>query len=129
MAILLAILVASGSYVITVNIGKTEDKEEEQIECIGQQILTQEGCVDPEPEPPKPEDCTPLQVWRDGNCHAIMAPQNLTYGAEVMQWTIGEIHTLTPSFDGDGPDSWMVYPAFPSFISIDEFSGEIIAAP
>ena len=126
LAILLALLVGSGSYVITANLNKTEDNKEKPIECVEQHILTQEGCIDPEPHP---ADCTTFQVWRDGNCHDIIAPQNLTYGAEVMQWTIGEIHTLTPSFDGDGPDSWMVYPAFPSFISIDEFSGEIIAAP
>ena len=126
LAILLALLVGSGSYVITANLNKTEDNKEKPIECVEQHILTQEGCIDPEPHP---ADCTTFQVWRDGNCHDIIAPQNLTYGAEVMQWTIGEIHTLTPSFDGDGPDSWMVYPAFPSFISLNENSGEIIAAP
>jgi hypothetical protein len=126
LAILLALLVGSGSYVITANLNKTEDNKEKPIECVEQHILTQEGCIDPEPHP---ADCTTFQVWRDGNCHDIIAPQNLTYGAEVMQWTIGEFHTLTPSFDGDGPDAWMVYPAFPSFISLNENSGEIIAAP
>ncbi len=129
MATLLAILVASGSYVITDNLGDIEDKQQQPIECMGQQILTQGVCVDPEPQPPQPEDCTADQVWRDGNCQDITAPQNLTYGAEVMQWVIGDIHTLTPSFDGDGPDSWMVYPAFPAFISLNENSGEITVTP
>ena len=88
MAILLAILVASGSYVITDNLSKIEDEEQQKIECPGQQILTQGSCVDPEPQPPQPADCTAVQIWRDGNCHDIIAPQNLTYGEEVMQWTI-----------------------------------------
>ncbi|RZD41122.1 MAG: hypothetical protein CXT70_05040 [Methanobacteriota archaeon] len=118
LAILLAILVGSGSYVI-----------EKPIECADQQILTPDGCVDPGPEPPKPQDCTLSQVWRDGNCHDLIPPNNLTYGAEVVQWAIGEIHILTPSFSGDGPDSWAVNPAFPAFITIDENSGEILAAP
>jgi hypothetical protein len=129
MATLLAILVASGSYVITANLNKIEDNKEKPIECMGQQILAQGVCVDPEPQPPQPEDCAADQVWRDGNCQDITAPQNLTYGAEVMQWTIGEIHTLTPSFDGDGPDSWMAYPDLPSFISLNENSGEITVTP
>ena len=129
LAILLAILVGSGSYVITNNLNKIEDNKQKQVECTDQQILIDDSCLDPEPEPPKPQDCTLSQIWRDGNCHDLIAPQDLTYGFEEVQWTIGEIHTLTPSFTGDGPDSWAVHPAFPSFITIDEQNGEIMAAP
>lgn len=127
LAVLLALLVASGSYVVTVNLDKFTDEDEQQFECSGQQILTEEGCVEPEPIVLQPQDCSVLQIWRDDDCHALMAPQNLTYGQEILQWAIGENHTLTPSFDGDGPDSWTVMPTFPSFITMDENSGEITA--
>ena len=125
LAVLLAILVASSSYVISVKLITSEEKEPQKIECTGVQIQTDEGCIDPVPEPPRPEDCTFIEVWRDGDCDEMVAPSNLTYGTETLQWRIGENHTLTPSFDGDGPDTWSVFPEFPSFMILDEESGEM----
>jgi hypothetical protein len=129
LAVLLAVLVASSSYVISVKLITSEEKEEQSLECTGVQIQTEQGCIDPIPEPPKPEDCTFTEMWRDGNCDEMIAPSNLTYGIESIQWRIGENHTLTPSFDGDGPDTWSVFPEFPSFMILDEESGEITASP
>ncbi|MFQ3317887.1 MAG: hypothetical protein ACI8T6_001328, partial [Candidatus Poseidoniaceae archaeon] len=129
LAVLLALLVGSSSYVISVKLITSDENDEQVIECIGLQIQTDEGCIEPEPEPPKPEDCTFIEIWRDGDCDAMGAPQNLTYGVEVAEWRIGENHTLTPSFNGDGPDSWSVYPAFPSFLILDDESGELTALP
>jgi len=129
LAVLLALLVGSSSYVISVKLITSDENDEQAIECIGLQIQTDEGCIEPEPEPPKPEDCSFIEIWRDGDCDAMSPPQNLTYGVEVAEWRIGENHTLTPSFNGDGPDSWSVYPAFPSFLILDDESGELTALP
>ena len=129
LAVLLSLLVASSSYVIGVKLITSDENEEQIIECVGLQIQTAEGCIEPEPEPPKPEDCTSSEIWRDGACDAMSAPQNLTYGVEIVEWRIGQNHTLTPSFDGDGPDTWSVFPAFPSFIILDNESGEMTASP
>ena len=129
LAVFLAALVASSSFVISVKLITSEEKEEQGVECTGVQIQTDEGCIDPVPELPKPEDCTFTEMWRDGNCDEMITPSNLTYVVETLQWRIGENHTLTPSFDGDGPETWSVFPEFPSFMILDEESGEIIASP
>ncbi|NCG00352.1 MAG: hypothetical protein GWP25_01000 [Euryarchaeota archaeon] len=127
LAILLTILVASSSYVVSLKLITNDEQEQKEIECEGLQIRTDEGCVEPEPEVPKPEDCTSTEVWRDSICDEMDAPTNLTYGSDIVVWRIGENHTLTPSFDGDGPDTWSVFPAFPSFLVMNSESGELTA--
>ena len=129
LAILLTLLVASSSYVVSMKIISSKEQEQEVIECEGLQILTDEGCVEPEPELPTPEDCTSAEVWRDDICDEMDKPSNLTYGVDILEWRIGENHTLTPSFSGDGPDTWSVYPAFPPFVILNSESGEITALP
>ena len=127
LAILVTLLVASGSYVVTNNLNSWTEDSEQEIDCTKQENIFNENCIDS--NVPIVENCTVLEILRDGVCQAILSPQNLTYGIEEIIWSIGESHILTPSFSGDGPDTWTAYPAFPSFIMLDENSGEITASP
>jgi len=85
---------------------RPEEREDQQTECIGEQIQTEEGCIDPLPELPKPEDYIFTEMWRNGDCDEMIQSSNLTYGVNSLQWRIGENQTQTHIFDGGELDTW-----------------------
>jgi len=127
LAILVALLFASGSYVVTNNLNKNNEEIEQKVNCDEQENISKEECI--ELEIPVIENCTVMEILSDGICRPIFAPQNLTYGSDNFTWTVGEMYNLTPSFSGDGPDSWSVSPTFPSYIILNKNTGEITASP
>jgi len=54
----------------------------------------------------------------------------LSYGISSISLNVGEeMQALTPSFVGDGPDTWVINPPFPQGISFDRESGVISGSP
>ena len=49
----------------------------------------------------------------------------LDYGVSTVETIIGEHVHLIPSFDGDGPDEWMVLPSLPQGLVLNNATGEI----
>ena len=76
------------------------------------------------------DDCTSLQIFTGDYCRAMIMPSSLSYGVEKMTLISGaEIQTLTPSFNGDGPQNWLVNPRLPDGLSLDQQTGEISGTP
>ena len=76
------------------------------------------------------DDCTSLQIFTGDYCRAMVMPSSLSYGVEKITLVSGvEIQTLTPSFNGDGPQNWLVNPRLPEGISLDQQNGEISGTP
>ena len=109
--------------------------------CMG--IFNQEseagGIVDCEQEPSDKEcyvpvitedDCSVLEIFANDSCRDMMAPSQLNFGLGELSLVSGlEMQTLTPSFQGDGPQYWLVNPRLPSGISLDPDSGVISGTP
>ena len=76
-----------------------------------------------------PEDCTNQQIFTGDSCRVIQAPSNLSYGENSIALLIDvDMQALTPSFQGDGPQGWSVYPKLPEGIQLDD-SGVISGTP
>jgi len=60
----------------------------------------------------------------------MLRPKMLDFGAGKLSLQVGiEMQTLTPSFLGDAPSSWVANPELPDGILIDPESGEIRGTP
>ena len=76
-----------------------------------------------------PEDCTIQEVFTGDSCRPKEPPSQLFYGEDSITLVAGtEIQALTPSFQGDGPQSWSVSPQLPSGLEMDQ-SGVISGTP
>ena len=76
-----------------------------------------------------PEDCTIQQIFTGDSCRPMQVPSQLSYGTGSTIMFVGvEIQALTPSFQGDGPQSWSVNPPLPEGLELDE-SGVISGVP
>ena len=76
-----------------------------------------------------PEDCTIQQIFTGDSCRPMQVPSQLSYGTGSTIMFVGvEIQALTPSFQGDGPQSWSVNPPLPEGLELDE-SGVISGIP
>ncbi len=119
-AILLAIMVAGGSYwVVMDRFAAIPDDE----------------VPDDEPDPennhrvdPTPDDCTMLQVWRDNACVDLTPVSSLAYASSSIEWNLGQQMEFIPSFSGDAPDSWTITPELPMGVYISQ-SGIISGIP
>ena len=57
-------------------------------------------------------ECGVLEVKQENSCRPLMA--HITWcSISTVETIIGEHVHLIPSFDGDGPDEWMVIPSLP----------------
>ena len=57
-------------------------------------------------------------------------PSSLSYGVEEITTISGvEIQPLTPSFNGDGPQNWLVSPSLPDGLSLNRQTGVISGTP
>nr|MCS5525481.1 hypothetical protein [Candidatus Poseidoniaceae archaeon] len=111
-AILLAIMVAGGSYWVVMDRLVTEPSD-------------QEPETEPDPEnnhrvDPTPDDCTMLQVWRDDACVDLTPVSSLTYASSSIEWNLGQQMEFIPSFSGDAPDSWTVTPELPMGVYLSQ---------
>ena len=76
-----------------------------------------------------PEDCTIQEVFTGDSCRPKEPPSQLFYGEDSITLVAGtEIQALTPSFQGDGPQSWSVSPQLPIGMEMDQ-SGVISGTP
>tara|TARA_B100000513_G_scaffold194943_1_gene124608 strand:+ start:2557 stop:6555 length:3999 start_codon:yes stop_codon:yes gene_type:complete len=76
------------------------------------------------------DDCTPLQIFTGDYCRAMIMPSSLSYGVEEITTISGvEIQPLTPSFNGDGPQNWLVSPSLPDGLSLNRQTGVISGTP
>ena len=76
------------------------------------------------------DDCTPLQIFTGDYCRAMVMPSSLSYGVEEITTISGvEIQPLTPSFNGDGPQNWLVSPSLPDGLSLNRQTGVISGTP
>jgi len=76
------------------------------------------------------DDCTPLQIFTGDYCRAMIMPSSLSYGVEEITAISGvEIQPLTPSFNGDGPQNWLVTPSLPDGLSLNRQTGVISGTP
>nr|MCS5535668.1 Ig domain-containing protein [Candidatus Poseidoniales archaeon] len=135
LAIVLAALVTSGSWVAY---SRLSDRAE--IICGESQELVDGECVvaDDSDDPLGGEsgthsqlDCTASEVWRDEECQPMLAPSNLSYGDNDLNFLSGqELHGgISPSFSGDAVDLWMANPSLPEGMTLDNASGEIFGRP
>ena len=75
------------------------------------------------------QDCTIQEVFTGDSCRPKEPPSQLSYGEDSIGLVLGtEIQSLTPSFQGDGPESWSVSPQLPIGMEIDQ-SGVISGTP
>ncbi|MDG1536433.1 MAG: M60 family metallopeptidase [Candidatus Thalassarchaeaceae archaeon] len=81
-------------------------------------------------DPVTEEDCRHDEVFTGVECRWMERPEQLSYGISSISLNVGEdMQALTPSFVGDGPDTWVVNPPFPQGISFDRESGVISGSP
>ena len=87
----------------------------------------EQGCLESEL---RPQDCTPAQVFEDSACRNMAPPTDLDYGEDSLSLYVGvEMDTLTPSFLGDGPETWMVAPSLPEGLALDAQTGVLSGVP
>ena len=81
-------------------------------------------------DPVTEEDCRQDEVFTGDECRRMERPEQLSYGISSISLNVGEeMQALTPSFVGDGPDTWVINPPFPQGISFDRESGVISGSP
>ena len=108
-----------------------EPSTEPSDDCKEDETLVDGNCVpastvDDEPPIPVEIECGVLEVKEaNGSCRPLMAPTSLDYGVSTVETIIGEHVHLIPSFDGDGPDEWMVIPSLPQGLVLNNATGEI----
>jgi hypothetical protein len=71
------------------------------------------------------EDCNSQQVWRFEACVPMVAPNGLSYENETLTLETGVNSSFIPSFSGDGPDSWTIFPALPTGLVLNTSTGVI----
>ena len=87
----------------------------------------EQGCLESEL---RPQDCTPAQVFEDSACRNMAPPSDLDYGEDSLSLYLGvEMDALTPSFLGDGPETWMVAPSLPEGLALDAQTGVLSGLP
>ena len=121
-AILLTVLMCSSGCM-----GLFEPSEElpDILDC-SEQPNHPDCIVDPVTE----EDCRQDEVFTGVECRWMERPEQLSYGLSSISLNVGEeMQALTPSFVGDGPDTWVINPPFPQGISFDRESGVISGSP
>ncbi len=76
------------------------------------------------------EDCRLDQVFTGEVCRQMERPEQLSYGETDILLTVGEeMQALTPSFIGDGPESWVINPPLPQGLELDDETGVISGTP
>jgi hypothetical protein len=76
------------------------------------------------------DDCRIDQVFTGDSCRQMVKPSGLSYGETSINLQVGgEMQTLTPSFLGDGPDTWVINPYLPDGLSFNSDSGVISGTP
>ena len=79
---------------------------------------------------PRPQDCSVLEIFDDGICRNLDAPEELDYGILSTKFYVGvEIDPYSPSFVGDGPDVWLVSPDLPDGLILDSETGVLSGIP
>ncbi len=100
------------------------DQQEELpdiVDCIEQPIHS--DCVD---DTITADDCRIDEVFTGDSCRQMVKPSDLTYGEESITLQVAnEMQALTPSFLGDGPDTWLINPNLPNGLVIDRETGVI----
>ncbi len=71
------------------------------------------------------EDCNSQQVWRFEACVPMVAPNGLSYENETLTLETGVNSSFIPSFSGDGPDSWTIFPTLPTGLVLNTSTGVI----
>lgn len=71
------------------------------------------------------EDCNSQQVWRFESCVPMVAPNSLSYENQTLTLQTGISSSFIPSFSGDGPDSWTVFPTLPMGLILNSSTGII----
>ena len=75
-------------------------------------------------------DCNSKEVFTGTYCRIMVRPQNLNYGEKSILLIVGqEMQNLTPSFLGDGPETWQINPPLPDGFALDSNSGVISGIP
>ena len=76
------------------------------------------------------DDCRIDEIFTGDSCRQMMKPSDLTYGEESITLQVAnEMQALTPSFLGDGPDTWLINPNLPNGLVIDRETGVIFGVP
>jgi len=76
------------------------------------------------------DDCSSTEVFTGEHCRLMTRPEMLDFGESSITLIVGsQMQTLTPSFHGDAPESWIVNPTLPAGISLDPESGIIFGTP
>ena len=121
-AILLTVLMCSSG---CMGLFEPSEKLPDILDC-SEQPNHPDCIVDPVTE----EDCRHDEVFTGVECRWMERPEQLSYGISSISLNVGEdMQALTPSFVGDGPDTWVVNPPFPQGISFDRESGVISGSP
>ena len=70
-----------------------------------------------------------LEIFDDGICRNLDAPEELDYGILSTKFYVGvEIDPYSPSFVGDGPDVW-ISPDLPDGLILDSETGVLSGIP
>ena len=121
-AILLTVLMCSSG---CMGLFEPSEKLPDILDC-SEQPNHPDCIVDPVTE----EDCRHDEVFTGVECRWMERPEQLSYGISSISLNVGEeMQALTPSFVGDGPDTWVINPPFPQGISFDRESGVISGSP
>ena len=125
-AILLSLIfILPGCTSLTGNVQEeNQESNNEKITC--QEDPTQSGCL----IKISPSDCSSGQIFDIDSCRDIISPKNLQMGVSELSLEINsEMQPLTPSFFGDGPSSWSIYPNLPEGIKMNLDTGVISGTP
>ena len=124
--VLVGLIIGSSAYYVLMKAPSTDPIDD----CKEGETLVDGNCVAASTgadEPPIPVEieCGVLEVKEENSCRPLMAPTSLDYGVSTVETIIGEHVHLIPSFDGDGPDEWMVIPSLPQGLVLNNATGEI----
>ena len=112
--VLVGLIIGSSAYYVLMKAPSTDPSDD----CKEGETLVDGNCVAAStgadvPPIPVEIECGVLEVKEENSCRPLMAPTSLDYGVSTVENIIGEHVHLIPSFDGDGPDEWMVIPSLP----------------
>ena len=108
--------------------GNVQEENIEQVDEIlnCQDDPSQSGCL----VKISSDDCSSNEIFDIDSCREITRPMNLQMGESELSLEINlEMQPLTPSFLGDRPSSWSIYPNLPEGIIMDLDSGVISGTP
>ncbi|HJN69910.1 MAG TPA: hypothetical protein QF525_00540, partial [Candidatus Thalassarchaeaceae archaeon] len=121
-AILLTILMLTSG---CMGIFQQQEELPDTVDCIEQP--NHPDCVD---DTITADDCRIDQVFTGDSCRQMVKPSELTYGEESITLQVAnEMQALTPSFLGDGPDTWLINPYLPDGLEFDRDTGVISGIP